>query len=165
MVKPRCGKGFTLIEVVIVIVLLMVLAAAAIPRVGNMSGAKAAAAARKLQSDIAYAQQLAMVSNQRYRVYFNTAPAPGSGYAVVNEAGQVIPDPVHSGATLSVALNTGTYAGIVLSASLSYIEFNTLGVPFNEGAPLGAAASVSVTGGGVSKSVTVQPVTGNVGLQ
>lgn len=166
--------GFTLVEAVIIIVLVMILAATAVPRIGNMTGTKASAAARKLQSDIAYAQRLAMVSNLRHRVYFNAAPAPASGYAVVNdangngvwgEAGEVSADPSNNGGNLSVTLNTGNYSGITLSVvgfTGSYVEFNTLGASFDGGGALAAAKSVSVTGGGISRTVTVQPGTGAV---
>lgn len=174
MAKPSGEAGFTLIELVIIIVLVTILAATAIPRAANMTGTKAAAAARKLQSDIAYAQQLAMVQNQRYRVYFNGAPAPASGYAVVNnadgdgvwgEAGEIAVDPANSVANLSVTLNTGDYAGITVSVvgfTGSYVEFSTLGVPYDGGGALAAAKSVSVAGGGVTRTVTVQPETGKV---
>ncbi|MDC4204049.1 MAG: type II secretion system protein [Candidatus Manganitrophus sp.] len=176
MTNLRREQGFTLVEVVLIIVLLMILAAGAFPRAGNMAGTKAAAAARKLQSDIAYAQQLAMVQNQRYRVYFNTPPqTPASGYAVVNnadgdatwgEAGEFAIDPV-TGGNLSVALNIGDYAGITISAvgfTGSYVEFSSLGVPSDGGAVWVAAKSVSVTGGGITRSVAVQHETGSVSL-
>lgn len=175
MVILNRERGFTLVEVVLIIVLLMILAAGALPRAGNMAGTKAAATARKLQSDIAYAQQLAMVQNQRYRVYFNTPPqTPASGYSVVNnadgdgvwgEAGEFAVDPANSVANLSVTLNAGDYAGITISAvgfSGSYVEFSTLGVPYDGGGALAAAKSVSVAGGGVTRTVTVQPQTGKV---
>ncbi|MBI3804802.1 MAG: prepilin-type N-terminal cleavage/methylation domain-containing protein [Nitrospirae bacterium] len=180
MARPEGEAGFTLVEVVIVIVLVMILAATAMTRAGNMTGTRAAASARKLRSDVAYAQQLAMISNQRYRVYFNAAPAPASGYAVVNdangngtwgEAGEVATDPADSAGTLSITLNTGNYAGITISSigfAGSYVEFNSLGVPFESAGgasttALTASRSVSITGGGVTQSVTVLPVTGNVG--
>ncbi|MDC4228071.1 MAG: prepilin-type N-terminal cleavage/methylation domain-containing protein [Candidatus Manganitrophus sp.] len=174
MAKPSGEAGFTLVEVVLIIVLLMILAAGVLPRAGNMAGTKAAAAARKLQSDIAYAQQLAMVRNLRHRVYFNAAPAPASGYAVVNnadgdatwgEAGEVAVDPVSNAANLSVTLNTGDYAGITISAvgfTGSYIEFNSLGASFDGGGALAVAKSVTVSGGGIARTVTVQPSTGRV---
>ncbi len=174
MTRFRNNQGFTLIELVVILLVLGVLAAVAINRVGDMTGTKAGATARKLQSDIAYAQHLAMIGNQRYRVYFNTAPAPASGYAVVNdangngtwgEAGEIAVDPANNSGTLSVTLNTGNYAGITLSAigfTGSYVEFNTLGVSYDGSGPLAAAKSVSVIGSGTTRTVTVQPGTGKV---
>ncbi len=162
-------RGFTLVEVVIVLVLLGILAVVAIPQVGNMAGTRASATARKLQSDIAYAQSLAMTRNLPHRVYFNTAPAPASGYAVVNdangngswgEAGEFVADPVNLGANLSVALNTGSYAGVTISGGSfagTFVHFNTLGVPT-------AGGTVIVSGGGVPQTVAVQTETGRVSI-
>lgn len=156
--------GFTLVELVLIIVILGILAVFAVPRMADTTSTKAAAAARKLQSDIAYAQELAMTRNVRYRVYVNAAPAPGAGYAVTDSAGNPAPDP--AGGNLSVTLNTGSYAGITISGGFSgsFIEFNTLGVPYNSGgAPLGAATVLTVNANATpERTVTVQPQTGKV---
>ncbi|NKE72724.1 GspH/FimT family pseudopilin [Candidatus Manganitrophus noduliformans] len=163
-------RGFTLVEVVIVLVLLGILAVVAIPRLGNMAGTRASATARKLQSDIAYAQSLAMTRNLPHRVYFNTAPAPANGYAVVNDAngngnwgvdpGEYAIDPANPGANLSVTLNAGSYAGVTISGGSfagTFVHFNTLGVPT-------AGGTVIVSGGGVPITVAVQPETGSVSI-
>lgn len=162
-------QGFTVVEVVIVIVLLGILAVVAVPQLGNMTGTRMSATARKLQSDIAYAQSLAMTRNLPHRVYFNTAPAPASGYAAVNdadgdgtwgEAGEFARDPANSGASLSVTLNTGNYAGVTISGGSfagTFVGFNTLGAPT-------AGGTVIVSGGGMSQTVTVQPETGRVSI-
>lgn len=151
-----------------VLVLLGILAVIAIPQVGNMAGTRASATARKLQSDIAYAQNLAMTRNLPHRVYFNTAPAPASGYAVVNdtdgdgnwgEAGEFAKDPSDIG-NLSVTLNTGIYAGVTISGGTfagTFVHFNTLGVPT-------AGGTVIVSGGGISQTVVVLQETGSVSI-
>lgn len=174
MTGRRGEAGFTLIELVLTILLITILAAVAIPRMANMTGVRASAIARKLQSDLAYAQELSMTRNLRHRVYFNIAPAPAAGYAVVNdangngtwgEAGEFAADPAQSGANLSMTLNTGSYTGITISAvgfSNSYVEFNTLGVPFDGAGQPAASRTVTVTGGGVPRTVTVLPTTGRV---
>lgn len=165
----RRQQGFTLIEAVMMLLILSILAVVAIPQVGNMAGTRASATARKVQSDIAYAQSLAMTRNLPHRVYFNTAPAPASGYAVVNdadgdgnwgEAGEFVADPVNLGANLSVTLNAGSYAGVTISGGSfagTFVHFNTLGVPTVGG-------TVTVSGGGVPKTVAVQPETGSVSI-
>ncbi len=140
--------GFTLIELIIIIVVLAIIAAVAIPRMGDVTSMKAAATAEKLKSDIRYALELSMTQNRRYRVYFNGAPAPASGYAVVNdannngtwgEAGEFAQNPTLSG-NLSVTLNSGDYAGVTASSSVNPIEFNSLGRP-------NAAATITVNPG------------------
>ena len=154
--------GFTLIELIIIIVLLAIMAAVAIPRMGDVTSMKAAATAEKLKSDIRYAQELAMTQNRSYRVYFNTSPAPASGYAVVNnangngtwgEAGEFAPDPSGKG-NLSVTLNSGDYAGVTASSSVNPIEFNSLG------RPTGGATTITVSPG--SYTITISAETGAV---
>ena len=154
--------GFTLIELIIIIVLLAIMAAVAIPRMGDVTAMKAAATAEKLKSDIRYAQELAMTQNRSYRVYFNTSPAPASGYAVVNnangngtwgEAGEFAPDPSGKG-NLSVTLNSGDYAGVTASSSVNPIEFNSLG------RPTGGATTITVSPG--SYTITISAETGAV---
>ena len=173
MAKSGQEAGFTLVELVLVIAILAIIAVAATSNVGNMTGMKTTATARKLQSDIVYAQELAMSRGQPYRVYFNGAPAPGSGYAVVNdddgdgtwgEGGEFAQDPP-SGGGLSVTLNAGNYAGITISGvgfAGSFVEFNTLGVPFDGNGKLAAAGSVTLSGGGANPTVAVQAETGMV---
>ncbi len=132
-------KGFTLIELVMVLVLLGIVAVFVAPKLGDVTATKAGAFADKLRADIRYAQNLAMTMNQRYRVYFNAAPAPvPNGYAVVNdadsdanwgEAGEFALDPA-GGGNLSVTLNAGDYAGITVASSFgNFLEFNSLGTP------------------------------------
>jgi MSHA pilin protein MshC len=158
----RNQSGFTLIELVMIIVILAIIAAVAIPRMGDVTSMKAAATAEKIKSDIRYAQELAMTRNRSYRVYFNSAPAPGSGYAVVNdannngtwgEAGEFAQDPTGSG-NLSVTLNAGDYAGVTASSSVNPIEFNSLG------RPTGGATTITVSPGGYT--ITVAAETGAV---
>jgi MSHA pilin protein MshC len=166
-------NGFTLIELVMVIVLIGILAVIAAPKLPNITTTNAGAFADKLRADIRYAQDLAMARGLRYRVYFNAVPAPAQGYAVVNdangngtwgEAGEIASDPAGSG-NLTVTLNTGNYAGITISVvgfTGSYVEFNSLGVPFDGGGVLAAAKSVTATGGTANWTVTVQAQTGAV---
>jgi MSHA pilin protein MshC len=160
-------KGFTLIELVMVIVLVGIIAVFAAPKLGTITSTNAGAFADKLRTDIRYAQNLSMAQNRRYRVYFNTAPSPNPGYAVVNdangngtwgEAGEFASDPA-GGGNLSITLNTGQYAGITFSAvgfSGNYIEFNSLGVPYDSGGALAASKTVTVSPSGTIVTVTAQ---------
>jgi MSHA pilin protein MshC len=153
-------KGFTLIELVMVLVLIGIVAAFVAPRLGNIAATNAGAFTDKLRSDIRYAQNLAMTRNQRHRVYFNAAPAPNPGYAVTDGAGAVAQDPA-GGGNLSVILNAGDYAGITLASPMAYIEFDSLGKPYD---PLGnlTAAITVLTVFPSSDTVTISPQTGAV---
>ncbi len=162
--RSKNQDGFTLIELIVIIVLLAIIAAVAIPRLGDVTSMKAAATAEKIKSDIRYAQELAMTQNRSYRVYFNTSPAPASGYAVVNnangngtwgEAGEFAPDPSGKG-NLSVTLNSGDYAGVTVSTPAGgYIEFNSLGRP-----TVGGGVTITVLPGGYN--LTISSETGAV---
>jgi prepilin-type N-terminal cleavage/methylation domain-containing protein len=152
--------GFTLIELVIIIVVLAIIAAVAIPRLGDVASTKAAATAEKIKSDIRYAQELAMTRNRSYRVYFNAAPAPGSGYAIVydadgdgnwGEVGEFASDPSGKG-DLSITLNSGDYAGVTASLSAgSYIAFNSLGRPTT-----GGGATITMSPGGYTIIISAE---------
>jgi MSHA pilin protein MshC len=160
-------KGFTLIELVMIIVLIGIISVYAAPKLGNVASTKADAFTDKLRADIRYAQNLAMSQNRRYRVYFNAAPAPNPGYAVVNDAngngtwggaGEVVMDPAGNG-NLSVTLNAGQFAGITFSAvgfSGNYVEFNSLGVPFDSAGALAVNKNVTLSPGGTTVTVTAQ---------
>jgi MSHA pilin protein MshC len=159
-------RGFTLIELVMVIVLIGIVAVFAAPRLGNITSTKAGAFVDKLRADVRYAQSLAMSQNRRYRVYFNAAPSPTPGYAVVNdatgngiwgEAGEFAADPAGTG-NLSVTLS-GQYAGITFSTvgfSGNYVEFNSLGVPFDNVGALTVNKNVIISPGGATVTVTAQ---------
>jgi prepilin-type N-terminal cleavage/methylation domain-containing protein len=160
------SRGFTLIELVMIIVLIAILGAYVVPKLGNVPATNAGAFVNKLRADLRYAQNLAMTTGRRHRVYVNTAPAPGSGYLVVNdangnttwgEAGEVAMDPA-GGGNLRVTLNAGQFTGITVSTPAGgYIEFNSLG------APTGGAVTLTVFGNAVAAgTVTVTAQTGAV---
>jgi MSHA pilin protein MshC len=153
-------KGFTLIELVMVLALIGIIAAFAAPRMGDVTGTKAGAFADKLRADVRYAQNLAMTRNQRHRVYFNNAPAPNPGYAVTDSAAAIVPDPA-GGGNLSIALDSGDYTGITAASPYLFIEFDSLGRPYDDaGNPLAAAVNLTISPGPATVSVT--PRTGAV---
>ena len=157
------SKGFTLIELVMILVLIGIMAVFAAPRLGTITATNAGAFADKLRTDIRYAQNLAMTKNQAYRVYFNGAPAPNPGYAVVYDTSGgawssfgYAQDPA-AGGNLSIALNTGQYAGITTSTPpVGYVEFNSVGA-----ATSGADVTITVNSD-PALSLTVTARTGAV---
>jgi type II secretory pathway pseudopilin PulG len=158
-------RGFTMIELVMIIVLLTIVAVVAAPRLANIAGVKVSATARRLQADMAYTQNLAMTSNQRHRLVFPST----TSYEVRDTSGALVTNP-SSGGGFSVT----TDSGITLSWSLNGdsalnrgVEFDTLGRPYlyagsSPSTTNIAAGTVTVTGGGTTRTVTVQPQTGKV---
>lgn len=163
----RSVRGFTLIELVVIIVILVLLAAVAVPRLANITGMKASATARKLQSDMAYAQNLAMSRNQRFRLVFPSS----TSYEVRDQAGVLATNP-DGGAGLVVTTESGITLSWLLNADTAInrgVEFDGLGRPYlyagvTPSVTNLANGTVTVTGGDTAQTVTVQPQTGKVSI-
>jgi MSHA pilin protein MshC len=149
--KIMCRKGFTLIELVMVIVLLGILAAFIAPNLGNITSTKAGAFSDKLRADIRYAQDLAMTRNVQVRVTF-----AANSYSITI-AGNPIADPA-TGKNYPVTLGAGDYVGISLANTFggSYVEFDSLGAPYDSGGALAINRSVTVAPVGQTIIVTAQ---------
>jgi len=152
-------KGFTLIELVMILVLIGILAVFVAPRLPNITASHAISFSDKLRADIRYAQNLAMTRNARYRIYFNSAPSPNPGYAVTDSTAAIVQDPA-GGGNLSVTLNAGDYTGITgiaMAPLYTFIEFDSLGRPYdNAGSLLAAAVILTISPGAVTISITPQ---------
>ncbi len=148
--------GFTLIEVIMAIAVVAILAVAVAPSMLKGGGTVSAASfAKKLRSDMRYAQTLAMTRYRlntpssvspefRYRIRFNAADAScpyASQYTIVNDAdgnGVWGENPNASGAVESarepstgdeyfcVRLDSGNYSGFTVSVNFGGAEPGTL---------------------------------------
>ena len=166
-------RGFTLIELIVVMSIIGLLSALAYPRMtGSYYALKINGAARKLQSDIRYAQQAALNSHLKVDVVLDTA---NDRYRVADvAAGANITDPY----TRSVGVagqdwTTGlrvTYTtdaelkGIDLSsATAATLRFSTIGHPTDTAdTALTGNFDIVITFQGLSKTVRVTPNTGVV---
>ena len=131
------NRGFTLIELTVVIILLGFLAAMVRPQLNNLPQTKAQFAVHKMQSDVRYAQLLAMDTETRTRVVFNTA---ADSYQIDRETSPGIWAAITNPSTknaYTVTFNTGDYAGVDITAATlnaaTTVIFDSYGAPFDGG--------------------------------
>ena len=151
----RDERGFTLIELVVVMIVMGLLVWVALPR-SFADDVKLNAAARQVQSDIRYAQELAMITGQRHRIRFYSAsnPSPTNRYEIVTAAGQPVVHPLTRSGSFVVDFNSAPWTGLQLDGTLT-LEFDSLGRP-------DAGQTISLNGG--AKTITVTAETGRVGF-
>lgn len=158
-------RGFTLIEVVLVLVILLVIAAVAALNLSGFATIKVNGAARRLASDIRFAQQMATSQQVRHGVAFNL-PAVNQ-YTVYEQNNPA--DPARNpagGADFIVDFTAGEFDGVTIATSLpgGLVKFDSQGQPLDAmDAPLvGGSNTVTLTYEGASAIVTVAPATGRV---
>ncbi len=152
--------GFTLVELMAVLVILGLAAAIVVPMVSNTGDIEASAAARKLTSDLLFAQNHAITHQTRVRLSFDCdanqytlAEVPASGDPVVLTH-PVTRRPFVVGFNAVEGLEKVDLASADFS-SLPQVEFDSLGAPSQGG-------TVILTSGTFSRGVSVAPVTGKV---
>jgi prepilin-type N-terminal cleavage/methylation domain-containing protein len=136
-------KGMTLIEVIMVMVIIGILCAVVIPKIGFTisSSASVNGGAYMIASDIRYAQEFAMANGVSKSVIFT------------------------SGSSVYTFIPTGNFdpsgrlpSGVTINNNFT-ITFNSLGEPTT-----GGGGSVTVSGGGQSKTISVVNYTGKVNI-
>lgn len=160
------AAGFTFIEIVIVITLIAILAWLAFPSIGALGEMRLDAAARRVASDIRYAQNRAIGSRTVHGVRFDIASNRYIVYAV--NSGSAIVNPANRGQNLvvSFAALTETRGVSIESASFGStpgVTFDYYGVPRDSaGVDLAAAGRVVLLYQGQRDTIQVTPQTGAV---
>jgi MSHA pilin protein MshC len=128
-----------MVELVVVLVLVGILAAFAAPRLNNPA-LKVVPVAEEIAAEIRYAQGLAMTRSQSH-----TFSVGGGEFSISNASGAV---------ALSSGRSLGSYSNV--TATPATITFSPrFGQP-------GSRANITVSGGGSSATVVVEPGTGYV---
>lgn len=157
MIKKH-QQGFTLIELVIVILVISILSTFVIMNHPGTS-INLGAEAKQLASDIRYTQALAMTKGTRYYLI----KLSSTSYQINNAAGTPVTLP--SGAT-SVTLTSGTTLGTLTNLPSDLIAFDGKGAPYttssSPGTALASTATIPVTNGTTTFTVSILPETGRV---
>ncbi|MEW6374192.1 MAG: type II secretion system protein [Thermodesulfobacteriota bacterium] len=143
ILEPLNPLGVTLIEVILIMAIIGILSATVIPKLDFALSSRASVegAAYMVASDIRYAQEFAMANRVSKSVIFTS----GSPVYTFSPAGGLDP----SGQLPS---------GVTISSNFT-ITFNSLGEPTT-----GGGGSVTVSGGGQTKTISVLNYTGKVNI-
>lgn len=144
---PRGVRGFTLAELVVVILILGILAVVAVPRLATTSDFEVQGTFDQVLSTVRYAQKAAVASRSTVRVTFS-ANAVSVCYDSGGACGAAVTDPATGGALQSAGSST---------VSLSGTTFTYDGL----GRPSTGPLTVSVAGGGFTRTFTVEAETGH----
>lgn len=151
--------GFTLIELIIVIIVISIIAVAAFPKWPGLT-INLGGQTNQIADDIRYAQALSMTTGQRYRwVRVSTTT-----YQVLNAAGSAIP--LGLGNT-TVTLNNGMSFGTLTNLPNNLIAFDGLGTPYTDTGStlLASTATIPITAGSNTMTISISPETGRVIVQ
>ncbi len=154
-------RGFTLIEFVIVIILMGIIGGA-VTLIWPKSNINLGAQARQLASDLRYAQALSMSKDQRYRV----VKLSSTTYQIQDSTGTAITLPV--GGT-TVTLNSDITFGTLTNLPNSLVVFGGSGIPYSDtaipGTALASTATIPLTNGTFTQTISISPQTGRIIVQ
>lgn len=154
--QKNSSSGFSTIELVTVILIVGILAFVAVPDFVHTK-IIAEYEARRVLNDIRYTQALSMATGQRYR-WVRTS---STTYQITNQSGTPVTMP--DGST-TASLSGGSTFGTLTNLPSNLIAFDSMGVPYTNtaipGTPLGATATIPITGDTNTATVSITQSTG-----
>jgi MSHA pilin protein MshC len=152
-------SGFTLIELIVVIVIMTIISAYAVARWPGVN-INLNAQAQQLANQIRYTQSQAFANNIQYRINLTS-----TSYSITDINGNAVIDPVTGANTTSMSSGiTASFANL----PNNLIAFDANGIPYTNSTATTVLASVAVitlSQGGVSRTVSISPQTGRVIVQ
>lgn len=155
-------EGFTLIELVLTIIVIAILAASVNIGINGISSARLNGAARRLVSDLRFAQQAAITKRIRHGIIFTA-----NSYTVFEN--DLPADPARNpqgGGDFIVNFTSGDFAGVTIGATLpgSVVKFEPSGRPLDgaNAALTPATNQVTLSYSGSPMTVTIIPETGKI---
>ena len=153
--------GFTLIELSLVIIIISIISAVALLQMSPATNINLGAQANQLASDIRYTQSLSMNKDQRYYL----SKTSSNTYQILNAGGTAVILPMGN---TTVTLNSGISFGTLTNLPNNLIAFDGKGAPYTStgsgGTVLSSTATVPLTSGGVTRTVSINPTTGLVSV-
>jgi len=155
-------SAFTVVELLIVVVILSIVALTAIPMMSSAAGIQIRSAANMIAADLEYARSMAISRGQNFSVEFDKN---ADSYRLLDQGGSVIQHPVKKGFTYVVDFRNESRLSRVDITNANFdgtqkVTFDCLGSPSNT-----SAGSVNLQAGGITTTITVEPVTGFVSIQ
>lgn len=163
-------KAVTLVELIVVLAILGILSASAYFTLNALTVLKLDAAAKRIVSDLRYAQNAGLATSQWYGVTFEVDPV--NTFAIYTTNGTVDAIIFDPGALQKeLFYNIGNeYSGVkILSVNIdggNKLEFHPRGIPYVDrfGATLSGTAEIVLELMGDVKTIEVTPVTGKIDL-
>lgn len=157
------SNGFTFIEVVVVVTITAILAAVAIITFNNNSSDfQLNAAARKIISDVQYAQDLSMTTGNRVQVKFDVG---NNRYSLLWADDSPVPNIMGSG-NFVVSFGSGPFKNVeITNTELTggILKFDTIGEPFSNAALIFSATLIVELNN--QKQIYITPYTGKLYVQ
>ena len=170
--KNCCGQtavreAFTLVEILVVVVILGIAMVMAVPMFSSAASVQVDSAANMIASDLEYARSMAITKQQSYGAQFYVDT---DKYRIIDHNSNVVEHPINRGNFEIIFpsqrnLNQVDISGIDIDGS-DKVSFDYLGSPFNNtGTAMNNEGVITISAGGITKTVRISPVTGYVRIE